>query len=139
MCRLSVGATRSYVVSLAYPGSRLRFASGRFVKYGDSDRGAGAALLEMSDGDDRLVLDHGASRAPVLDCEGRVVAVVGNIFTQTMQFQFRPVRISTAWGYPNVLSVPIQALKDYFSAKWIGWPSAGMIVGVTFSSARRIT
>ena len=41
------------IVSLAYPGSRLRFAAGRFVKYGDSDRVTGAALLEMYDGDDR--------------------------------------------------------------------------------------
>ena len=96
------------VVSLAYPGSRLRFAAGRFVKYGDSDRVAGAALLEMYDGDDRLVLDHGASGAPVLDCEGRVVAVVSNLFTQTMQFPSRAIRISTAWGNPNVVSVPFR-------------------------------
>jgi hypothetical protein len=34
------------------------------------------ALLEMYDGDDRLVLDHGASGAPVFDCMGRIVAVV---------------------------------------------------------------
>ena len=59
---------------------------------------AGTALLEMHDGDDRLVLDHGASGAPVLDCAGRVVAVVSNIFTQTMQFHSRAIRISTAWG-----------------------------------------
>jgi Trypsin-like peptidase domain len=99
------------VVSLAYPGSRLRFVGGRFVKYGDGDKLAGTALLEMYDGDDRLVLDHGASGAPILDCEGSVVAVVSNIFTQTMQFQFRPVRVSTAWGHPNVVSVPIQVLS----------------------------
>ena len=99
------------VVSLAYPGNRLRFVGGRFVKYGDGDKLAGTALLEMYDGDDRLVLDHGASGAPILDCEGSVVAVVSNIFTQTMQFQFRPVRVSTAWGNPNVVSVPIQVLS----------------------------
>jgi hypothetical protein len=105
------------VVSLAYPGSRLRLVGGRFVQYGDSDRLAGTALFEMYDGDDRLVLDHGASGAPVLDCEGRVVAVVSNIFTQTMQFLSRAIRISTAWGSPNVVSVPIQVLKDFFQAK----------------------
>jgi hypothetical protein len=33
-------------------------------------------LLEMYDGNDRLVLDHGASGAPVVDCSGQVVAVV---------------------------------------------------------------
>jgi hypothetical protein len=102
------------VVSLAYPNNRLRFAAGRFVHYGDKDRVAGTALLEMHDGNDRLVLDHGASGAPVLDCAGRVVAVVSNIFTQAMQFQSRAIRVSTAWGNPNVVSVPIQVLKDFF-------------------------
>jgi hypothetical protein len=103
------------VVSLAYPRNRLRFARGRFVEYGD--KLAGTALLEMYDGDDRLVLDHGASGAPVLDCQGRVVAVVSNLFTQTMQFLSKPIRISTAWGQANVASVPIQVLKDVAMAK----------------------
>ena len=115
--RLEPLAPEERVVSLAYPGNRLRFAGGRFVEYGDRDKLAGTALLEMYDGDDRLVLDHGASGAPVLDCEGRVVAVVSNIFTQTMQFPSRAIRISTAWGSPNIVSVPIQVLKDLFDAK----------------------
>ena len=100
------------VVSLAYPGGRLRLAEGRFVQYGDSDRLAGMALLEMYDGNDRLVLDSGASGAPVFDCAGRVAAVVGNLFTTTMQFMSRQIRISTAWGDPNVVSVPISVLAD---------------------------
>jgi hypothetical protein len=74
------------VASLAYPGDRARAAGGRFVRYGDADRFAGTALLEMYDGNDRLVLDHGASGAPVVDCEGRVVGVVSNLFTTTLQF-----------------------------------------------------
>ena len=86
---------------------------GRFVEYGNSDKITGTALLEMYDGDDRLVLDHGASGAPVLDCQGRVVAVVSNLFTQTMQF----LRISTAWGQANIASVPIQVLKDVALSK----------------------
>jgi len=100
------------LVSLAYPGNRLRVAGGRFVEYGDGDRLAGTALLEMYDGDDRLVLDHGASGAPVLDCSGRVVAVVSNLFTTTLQFMAHAIRISTTWGTPNVVSVPAQVLKD---------------------------
>jgi len=106
-------APEERVVSLAYPGNRLRFARGRFVAYGNSDKLAGTALLEMYDGDDRLVLDHGASGAPVLDCQGRVAAVVSNLFTQTTQLLSDAIRISTAWGQANVASVPIQVLKDF--------------------------
>ena len=100
------------VVSLAYPGNRLRIAKGRFVQYGDSEKFAGTALFEIYDGDDRLVLDHGASGAPVLDCQGRVVAVVSNLFTQTLQFLSHAIKISSAWGQPNVVSVPIVVLTD---------------------------
>ena len=105
------------VVSLAYPNSHLRFAGGRFVQYGDGDKFAGSALLEMYDGDDRLVLDHGASGAPVLDCDGRVVAVVMILMTRTMSFLSNVVRISTAWNSPNVVAIPIQALKDFSGAE----------------------
>jgi hypothetical protein len=110
-------ATDEPVVSLAYPGSQLRLARGRFVQYGEGIKFSGTALFEIYDGNDRLVLDHGSSGAPVLDCDGRVVAVVSNLFTQTLQFPFRAVRISTAWGQPNVISVPIQVLKDFIPAK----------------------
>ena len=101
------------VVSLAYPNDNLRFARGRFVQFGDNDTFVGAALLEMHDGKDRLVLDHGASGAPVLDCEGRVVAVVSTLVTQTLSLPFGAVRVSTAWQTPNVISVPIEGLKDF--------------------------
>jgi hypothetical protein len=110
-------ATDEPVVSLAYPGSQLRLARGRFVQYGEGIKFSGTAFFEIYDGNDRLVLDHGSSGAPVLDCDGRVVAVVSNLFTQTLQFPFRAVRISTAWGQPNVISVPIQVLKDFIPAK----------------------
>jgi Trypsin-like peptidase domain len=72
------------VVGLAYPKRHLRFATGRFVQYADGDAGSRAALFEMYDGEDRLVLDHGASGAAILDCEGRVVAVVKD-FESTKQ------------------------------------------------------
>jgi len=105
------------LVSLAYPKSELRFASGRFVQYGSADRFAGFALLEMHDGNDRLVLDHGASGAPVLDCEGRVVAVVSTLVTQTISLPTGAVRVSTAWRTPNVLSIPAGVLKGFSSSE----------------------
>jgi trypsin-like peptidase len=104
------------LVSLAYPNGQLRFASGRFAEYGTGDGFAGAALIEMHAGNDRLVLDHGASGAPVLDCAGRVVAVVSTLLTRTLSLPTGPVRISTAWQTPNVLSIPAEALKGF------SWP-----------------
>jgi len=101
------------VVSLAYPNSQLRFADGRFVQHGGADKFAGSALFEMYDGNDRLVLDHGASGAAVLDCDGRVVAVVTTLITRTMEFLSNVIRTSTAWQSPNVVAIPIQALKDF--------------------------
>jgi len=105
------------VVSLAYPNSQLRVAGGRFVQYGDADKFAGSALLKMYDGNDRLVLDHGASGAAVLDCDGRVVAVVTTLITRTMSFMSNVIRISTAWQSPNVVAIPIQALEDFPGAE----------------------
>jgi hypothetical protein len=101
------------VVSLAYPGRHLRVAGGRFVQYGKDDKFAGTALLELYDGNDRLVLDHGASGAPVLDCRGRAVAVVGNLMTTTIRFMSQVVRVSTAWQNPNVVAIPVQVMKDH--------------------------
>jgi hypothetical protein len=115
--RMEPLASEERVISLAYPKNRLRYADGRFVDYGASDKYAGMALFEMYDKDDRLVLDHGASGAPVLDCQGRVVAVVSNLFSQTMQFLSNTIRISTAWGQANVAAVPIQALREVTQAK----------------------
>jgi hypothetical protein len=105
------------VLSLAYPARTLRFASGRFVEYADGEKLAGMAMFELYDGDDRLVLDHGASGAPVLDCNGRVVAAVSNLFTRTMRFLSSEVRISTPWGSANVVSVPVQVLKNFSQAQ----------------------
>ena len=100
------------VITLAYPGGRFRLVTGRFVRFGDSEKLAGTALLEIYEGENRLVVDHGASGAPVIDCDGRVAAVVSNVFTQTIVGVSREIRISTAWGMPNVVSVPIKALGD---------------------------
>src|SRR5262249_14169080 len=100
------------VISRAYRPDGVHTAQGRFVEYGTQGRFAGGALFEIYDGDDRMAFDHGASGAPVLDCSGRVVAVVANLLTQTVSFAGRAVRVSTAWTMPNVLTVPIQVLRD---------------------------
>ena len=97
--RMEPLAPEERVVSLAYPGSRLRLVGGRFVQYGDSDKLAGTALLEMYDGDDRLVLDHGASGAPVLDCAGpRGRGRQQSSSRKRCEFLSSAIRISTAWG-----------------------------------------
>jgi hypothetical protein len=99
------------VVSPGYPKNRLRFAGGRCMADG-GDTLPGTVLLELHDGNDRLAQDHGASGAPVLDCAGRVVALISNVFTQTIEVLSQPVRVSTAWGQPNVVAVPIGALEE---------------------------
>ncbi len=105
------------VSSLGYPSNRLRFAGGRFVKYGDTGKLEWAALLEIYDGNDRLALDHGASGAPVLDCRGRVIAVVSNIFAMTLPFMSQAIRVSTAWGSPNIAAIPIAVLDTHPEAE----------------------
>jgi len=105
-------APEDRVVTLAYPDGHLRLVGGRFVQVGEDGRLAGAAMLEMYDGNDRLAVDYGASGAPVFDCEGRVAAVVATVITQTLAWASDDIRISTAWGMPNVVSVPIAALKE---------------------------
>ena len=115
--RLEPLAAEEPVVSLAYPDGRLRFAQGRFVRNGDEERFFGAALLEFYDGNDRLVLDHGASGAPVLDCKGRVAAVVSTVITQTINLPTGAVRVSTAWQTPNVVAIPAHHLQGFPSAE----------------------
>ena len=100
------------VATLAYPAGIAHLVSGRFVRVGDEGKLAGMTLLEMYEGENRLVIDHGASGAPVFDCAGRVVAVVTNVFTRTLNWSYHVIRISTAWGMPNVVSVPVQVLND---------------------------
>jgi Trypsin-like peptidase domain len=115
--RMAPLAPEDQVVTFAYPDGHPRVVGGRFVKYGDDGKLAGAALLEMYDGKDRLAIDHGASGAPVYDCDGRVAAVVTTVITQMFPGLSGQMRISTAWGTPNVLSIPIQALKGYSEAR----------------------
>jgi Trypsin-like peptidase domain len=105
------------IVTFAYPDQRPRAVAGRFVQYADSGRLAGTALFEIYEGDNRLVIDHGASGAPVFDCEGRVAAVISTVITQILATPFGEMRISTAWGSPNVVSVPIQQLMEFSEAQ----------------------
>jgi hypothetical protein len=97
------------VISRAYRPDSVRTAQGRFVEYSTHAKFAGGALFEIYDGNDRMALDYGASGAPVLDCSGRVVAVVANLLTQVIGGQ---VRVSTAWSMPNVLTVPVSVLHE---------------------------
>ena len=105
------------VVTLAYPDQSPRIVSGRFVQYVTDGRLAGTALLEMYEGDNRLAIDHGASGAPVFDCEGRVAAVISTVIVQTLSTPFGARRISTAWGSPNVVSVPVRTLMEFSEAE----------------------
>ena len=108
--RVSPLVPEDRLVTFAYPNRELRSVSGRFVQYATEGRLAGTALLEMYDGNNRLAIDHGASGAPVFDCEGRVAAVISTVITQIFQTPFGKQRVSTAWGMPNVVSVPIREL-----------------------------
>jgi hypothetical protein len=105
------------LVTLAYPNQNPRFVSGRFVQYATDGRLAGTALLEMYEGDNRFAVDHGASGAPVFDCEGRIAAVISTVITQILRTPFGVLRISTAWGTPNVVSVPVQKLTEFSEAR----------------------
>jgi hypothetical protein len=115
--RMSPLVPEDRVVTFAYPNQRLRTVAGRFVQYGDNGRLAGTALFEIYEGDNRLVIDHGASGAPVFDCEGRVAAVISTVITQILSTPFGNKRVSTAWGSPNVVSVPIQQLMEFSEAQ----------------------
>ena len=105
------------VVTVAYPNDRLNTVVGRFVQYADTGRLAGTALLEIFEGENRLVIDYGASGAPVFDCEGRVAAVISTVITQILSTPFGNRRVSTAWGSPNVVSIPIQHLMEFSKAQ----------------------
>ena len=105
------------IVTMAYPNRERRTVSGRFVQYATDGKLAGSGLLEIYEGDDRLVIDHGASGAPVFDCEGRIAAVISIVITQMFRSPFGDKRVSTAWGTPNVVSVPIRELMVAYESQ----------------------
>lgn len=98
--------------ALGYNGDRLRSAKGTFLRVGTSEEGkaemTGRSLAELYDGNDRLALDYGVSGGPVFDCAGKVVLMIDNVITQPSPFDGG--RISTAWGFPNVIAVPLKSL-----------------------------
>jgi hypothetical protein len=100
------------VVVLGYPDGSLRTADA--VVHPGSDRlrrYAGLALLEVQ-GPNRLLLDHGASGAPVLDCrDGHVVAVLSGLLTSPpLPFVPPEKSIPTPWGSPTNTAVPASML-----------------------------
>jgi hypothetical protein len=114
------------VRSIAYLDG-LRFAKGRFAEIaGSSDIPGdhpfakvrpGSGLFEMWDieerNNDRYVLGHGASGAPIVDCEGNVAAVASSIVTQgSLEFAGREFRLTTPWGMANNTAALIQPLFD---------------------------
>jgi hypothetical protein len=103
-------APEDRVVTLVSLDRNPRSVVGRFVQYVDDGRLAGSALLEVYEGENRFVIDHGASGAPVFDCEGRIAAVISTVITQVFRTPFGDKRIPTAWGSPNVVSVPVHPL-----------------------------
>jgi hypothetical protein len=114
------------VRSIAYLEG-LRFAKGRFSEIAGSDDIArdhpfakvppGSGLFEMWDmeerNNDRYVLDHGASGAPIVDCEGNVAAVTSSFLTQgSLYFAGREIRLTTPWGMANNTATLIQPLFE---------------------------
>jgi hypothetical protein len=114
------------VLSIAYLDG-LRFAKGRFAEIAGSSDNArddpfakvrpGSGLFEMWDinerNNDRYVLDHGASGAPIVDCEGNVAAVASSIVTQgSLYFAGREITLTTPWGMANNTAALIQPLLD---------------------------
>ena len=112
------------VRSVAYVDG-LRFAKGRFVEIMPRDHvppthpfakvPPGAGLFEMWDIEERYdtrhVLDHGASGAPIVDCEGNVAAVTSSFMTHgSLRLPGREIRLATPWGMPNNTASLIQPL-----------------------------
>ena len=91
-------------------GSRDNPSDGPFAKVP-----TGSGLFEMWDieerKNDRYVLDHGASGAPIIDCDGNVAAVASSILTQgSLNFGGRNFRLTTPWGMANNTATLIQPL-----------------------------
>jgi Trypsin-like peptidase domain len=98
----------------SYPAGKLRFANGMVRHTEDASRYGGLSLLEVH-GSNRLLLNGGASGAPVLDCrEGSVTAVLNGLLTGP-SIPFLPPESSvlpTPWGSPTNTAVPATMLDS---------------------------
>lgn len=101
------------VLVVGYPDGRMQAARGIVRRAGDAvSRYSGLALVEVQ-GDNRLLLNAGASGAPVLDCaKGAVVAVLNGLLTSP-SLPFLPPQyavVPTPWGSPTNTAVPASTL-----------------------------
>ncbi len=105
------------VFAVVYPRSKLHIAHGRFVAhgaFGKQYRERGFALFELSDGENRAIVNHGASGAPVFDCDGLVVGTIAVKLVHTHLSDGTALKhpLIAAKGLPNAAAVPAQAVLD---------------------------
>jgi hypothetical protein len=111
-------AINSTVLVLGYPRGRMQ-AARSIARESRTPTGKfeGLTLLEVQ-GENRLLLNGGASGAPVLDCrDGRVVGVLNGLLTGP-SLPFLPREhsvVPTAWGSPTNTAVPTAALVSIVS------------------------
>ena len=110
--RMEPPSPDEHVLVVAYPAGDMRAALG-VVRTAEAPSGrfAGLSLLEVQ-GSNRLLLNSGASGAPVLDCsKGRVTAVITGLLTGT-RLSFLPPNtvVPTPWGSPTNAAVPARVL-----------------------------
>ncbi|MFE1599721.1 S1 family peptidase [Methylobacterium sp. ID0610] len=111
--QLTIPAQNASVLILGYADGRMQAARGVVRRAGEAaGRYAGLALIEVQ-GSNRLLLNGGASGAPVLDCaKGAVVAVLNGLLTSP-SLPFLPPQhavIPTPWGSPTNTAVPAATL-----------------------------
>jgi hypothetical protein len=118
------------VLVLAYPAGDLRVARG-VVREAEAPAGKyeGLSLFEV-EGANRLLLNGGASGAPVVDCHhGRVTAVVAGLLTgASLPFLPPGTVIPTPWGSPTNAAVParvLAALQDASTPSPADEPAGG--------------
>lgn len=117
---------REPVFGIGYRDEVLQFVNGRhFLPKTAQEAGSGETstpplFFELAHWEelDRLVFDYGSSGAPIFDCDGMVVAFVSQVITQNINLggfaevfsglgmqQEKVMRVSTAWGTPNVIGL----------------------------------